>query len=179
MIINEPTLASKYAVRALADTLRMEVLRHSNKDFTYSVHCAFPNTCITDAFLEEQAKKPELTKRIEGTVGSGEDLISKFPPASKTALQIVTAVERGDFAICDSSLDSNLVWANNLGTSPRRGWGIVDTVLAVLTTLIIWPILRLYYDRMCRKDGDQLDLGKGRDEDTGKGVAHSRELDQS
>lgn len=153
----------------------MEVLRHSNREFTYTVHCAFLNTFITDAFLEEQAKKPELTKRIEGTLGSRSDLINKFPSAPKVALHVVTAVGRGDFAICDNSLDTNLVWANNIGTSPRRGLGIVDAFLALLTTLIIWPVLRLYYDRMCRKDGDQLRLGQSGADNIGKDVERTRE----
>jgi 3-dehydrosphinganine reductase len=31
------------------------------------IHCSFPGTIYTESFFEEQAKKPELCKQLEGT----------------------------------------------------------------------------------------------------------------
>ncbi|CAF9925818.1 MAG: hypothetical protein ALECFALPRED_003225 [Alectoria fallacina] len=73
--------SSKCAVRGLTDTLRMEALRLSSPATTYTIHCAFPSTFISPAFLEEQKSKPELTKRMEDTMGSMADLEQRFPVA--------------------------------------------------------------------------------------------------
>lgn len=146
-------LASKTAVRALADTLRMEALRYSCSASTYTVHSAFPSNFITDTFLQEQEKKPLLTKRIEGTTGSVEELQKKYPSAEKVAAQIVAAVARGDFVICEDSFDSVLLFSNMIGPSPKRGLGIVDSFLAILVGLIVWPIVRRRWDALCRQDG--------------------------
>jgi len=102
---------SKCAVRALADTLRMEALRYSGPASTYTIHCAFPSNFLTRSFFQEQGKKPEVTKRIEGTTGSVAELEKKFPSAQKVAGQIIEGVTRGDFALCDDSMESALFFA--------------------------------------------------------------------
>lgn len=146
--------AAKCAVRALADTLRMEVLRYSNSAVTYKIHCAFPSNFISESFIEEQERKPALTKRIEGTTGAISELEKKFPSAEKMAGKILAGVQSGDFAVCDDSVESGLFWANMVGTSPKRGWGVVDSLYAFVVGLFVWPVLRRYFDSLCRADGE-------------------------
>lgn len=145
--------ASKCAVRGLADTLRMEALRLSGPASVYTIHCAFPSNFISPAFLEEQKSKPELTKRMEGTMGSMAEMEQRFPSAEKVARGIIAGVERGDFALCDDSTESGMLFANMIGPSPKRGLGVLDSLLATLVGLFIWPVLRRRWDKLCRDDG--------------------------
>ncbi len=131
----------------------MEALRLSGTASTYTVHCAFPSNFISPGFIEEQKLKPQLTKRIEGTSGSTEELERRFPSAVKVAQGIIAGVERGDFALCDDSMESALLFANMIGPSPKRRLGIRDSVLATVVGLFVWPVFRRRWDRMCRKDG--------------------------
>jgi len=85
-------------------------------------------------------------------MGSVAELEKKFPPAQKVARQIIAGVAKGDFALCDDSMESALLFANMIGPSPKRGLGILDSVLAVVVGLFVWPILRRRYDHMFKKD---------------------------
>ena len=140
-------------MRGLADTLRMEALRLSGPASTYTVHCAFPSNFISPALLEEQKSKPELTKRMEGTTGSMAELEQRFPSAEEVAQGIIAGVERGDFALCDDSMESGLLFANMIGPSPKRGLGVLDSVLATVVGLFVWPVFRRRWDKMCKQDG--------------------------
>lgn len=146
-------IASKCALRGLADTLRMEALRLSGPASRYTIHCAFPSNFISPAFLEEQKSKPELTKRMEGTTGSTAELEERFPSAEKVARGVIAGVERGDFALCDDSMESGLLFANMIGPSPKRGFGVLDSILGTVVGLFVWPIFRRRWDEMCRQDG--------------------------
>jgi len=143
--------AAKCAVRALADTLRAEALIYSCSASTYKIHCAFPSNFISPAFIDEQNSKPGLTKRMEGTTASTAELGSKLHSSEQVARYIINAVRRGDFAIC-SELEAAVLFANMIGPSPTRGFGIVDSLLALLMRFIIWPILRYHFDAMCAKE---------------------------
>ena len=137
----------------MADTLRMEALRLSGPASTYTIHCAFPSNFISPAFLEEQKSKPKLTKRIEGTTGSRAELEQRFPSAEKVAQRIIAGVERGDLALCDDSMESGLLFANMIGPSPKRGLGVLDSLLAIIVGLFVWPLFRRRWDKMCKQDG--------------------------
>lgn len=143
--------APKSAVRGLADCLRMEALVYSSPNRTYNIHCAFPSTFISDAFFEEQNGKPHLTKQIEGTVGNREEMIKKHPSAKRITDIIMAGVAKGDFAICDESVESPLLFANMVGMSPKRGFGIVDSIVGVLM-VFAWPFFgRRLWDGLCKK----------------------------
>ena len=131
----------------------MEALRFSGPASTYTIHCAFPSNFISPAFLEEQKSKPELTKRMEGTTGSMTELEQRFPSAEKIARGIIAGGERGDFAICDDSMESGVLFANMIGPSPKRGLGLIDSLLATVVGLFVWPVLRRRWDSMCKQDG--------------------------
>ncbi|KAL7629712.1 hypothetical protein AAE478_001235 [Parahypoxylon ruwenzoriense] len=150
--------AAKAAQRALADTMRLEAMRYSGPQSNYIVQCIFAHNFITPTFLEEQKSKPSLTKRIEGTEAIGGDsaadisaLESRFPSAHKIAPEIVAAVATNDFAVLDKRLEPQILWANMIGTSPRRGWGIVDSLLAFLMFLV-YPFVRRQTEHQCRGD---------------------------
>lgn len=145
-----PLLAPKCAVRGLADCLRMEALVYSSPARTYSIHSAFPSTFISDAFFQEQKGKPSLTMEIEGTVGTDEDMIKKHPSAEKMADIILSALANGDFAICDKSVESPLLFANMVGVTPKRGWGIWDTIVSIVMA-VAWPLFgQKMWDGLCR-----------------------------
>lgn len=63
----------------------------------------------------------------------------------------MAGIAAGDFAICDS-FESALLWSNAIGPSPKRGLGVVDMLLTIIVSYMVWPILRRYWDSMCRRD---------------------------
>ncbi|RHZ55809.1 uncharacterized protein CDV56_104290 [Aspergillus thermomutatus] len=145
---------AKSAVRALADTLRFEVLRHNSSKTTYTIHIAFPADFISPGFVLEQDTKPDLTKRIQGTnVATFAELEEKFPSSEKVARGIIARVDKGDFIICEDSLAASLLFTNMVGLSPKRGLGIVDSLLSVVMGWFVVPVLRRRWERMCREDG--------------------------
>jgi len=149
-----PFKAAKSAVRALADTLRFEVLRHNSPNTTYTIHIAFPADFISPGFVLEQDTKPDLTKRIQGTnVATFSDLEKKFPSSEKVALGIIARVDKGDFIICEDSLAASLLFTNMIGLSPKRGLGIVDSLMSVVVGWFVVPVLRRRWEGMCREDG--------------------------
>lgn len=92
---------------------------------------------------------------MEGTTGSMAELERKFPSAEEVAQKIIAGVERGDdFALCDDSIESSLLFANMIGPSPKRGLlGVRDSLLATVVGLLVWPVLRRRWDKMCKQDG--------------------------
>lgn len=112
------------------------------------MHVAFPNTFVTEAFIDEQKTKPELTKRIE----SSNKPLEKLDTAEYIANTIVKRVAKGDFAIL-SDFDTEVLWSNMLGSSPKRGLGVLDSVLGLLSGFFVWPVLRFTWTRMCRQAG--------------------------
>ncbi|KAF9889905.1 hypothetical protein FE257_006777 [Aspergillus nanangensis] len=90
---------TKTAIRALADTLRQELLLYGPPD-QYQVHCCFPGTFITDAFVSEQQIKPELTKELEGTNRPVSELENRYDSADEIARKLVRGLERGRFLVC-------------------------------------------------------------------------------
>ncbi|KNG85245.1 putative short chain dehydrogenase/reductase family oxidoreductase [Aspergillus nomiae NRRL 13137] len=144
---------AKSAVRALADTLRFEVLRHNSSHTTYTIHIAFPADFISPGFVLEQDTKPNLTKQIQGTnVATFAELEKKFPSSEEVARGVVARVDKGDFIICEDSLPGYLLFTNMIGLSPKRGLGIVDSLLSVVMGWFVVPVVRRRWERMCRED---------------------------
>ncbi|KAI0440572.1 putative short chain dehydrogenase/ reductase [Xylaria telfairii] len=159
---------AKAAVRALADTLRMEFLRHSSATSTYTVHCAFPGDFVSPGFYLEQNTKTSLTKRMQGTHKPLEVLEANCPSSDKVASRIVAAVDRGEFIICGDSWAISLLFTNMIGPSLKRGIGVLDSLLGLLAGWLLYPILRRRWDAMTKEDGrewrkswSKLDNGRG------------------
>jgi 3-dehydrosphinganine reductase len=149
-------IAAKCAVRALADTLRMEVLRYCSPTTTYSIHCAFPADFVSPGFRLEQDTKTPLTKRMQGTDLTIEQLEAKFPSSDKVASLVIAAVDRGDFIICEDSPAASVLFSNMLGPSPKRGLGIFDTLMAPVMGWFVMPFLRWRWEGMTRRDGEEM-----------------------
>ncbi|ORY70952.1 uncharacterized protein BCR38DRAFT_491715 [Pseudomassariella vexata] len=137
----------KVAARALADTLRLEFLRYSCPSSTYSVHCAFPGDFISPGFYLEQHTKTPLTKRMQGT--------NSYPSSDKFALLIIGAVDDGKFIICKDSISASLLFTSMTGPSPKRGLGIMDSLVGLLVNWFVWSALRLRWEALCKKDGEE------------------------
>lgn len=116
----------------------------------YKVHCAFPANFVTPSFIEEQKHKPELTKRIEGTDKPVHELIKETPSPTQVARRILNGVARDEYAIW-YDFESSFLLSNMLGPTPKRGFGIVDSLLMALAWLV-WPFVRRKHDELCRKD---------------------------
>lgn len=119
---------------------------------TYAVQCIFAHNYITQTFLEEQKMKPDLCKRIEGMTATDVTTLEKhFPHVAKIAPEIVAAVASNDFAITDKRLEPQFLWAGGIGSSPKRGWGVVDSLLALLASLL-FPLIRRDIEKKCQGD---------------------------
>ncbi|KAL9054325.1 MAG: hypothetical protein Q9162_004199 [Coniocarpon cinnabarinum] len=144
---------AKVAVRALADSLRMELLRYCSPSCTYSIHCAFPGDFVSPGFYLEQNTKTPLTKRIQGLNHTIAELEAKYPSSDKVASQIISAAEKGEFIICKDSTAASLLFTAMTGPSPKRGWGIFDSVVGSIVSWIVWPYLRRQWENEIKKDG--------------------------
>lgn len=80
------------------------------------------------------------------------ELEKKFPSSEKVALGIIARVDKGDFIICEDSLAASLLFTNMTGLSPKRGFGIVDSLMTVVMGWFVVPILRRRWESMCRED---------------------------
>lgn len=147
-------------MRALADTLRMEVLRHNCADSKYSIHIAFPGDFVSPGFMKEQQTKVPLNKKIQGLEQPIEQLLHTFPTSDKVASLIVRAADRGDFIICEDSFAANALFSNMLGPSPKRGWGVFDALMSPLMGWIVAPYLRWKWEGLTKKDGEELRKSK-------------------
>ncbi|KAK3984265.1 hypothetical protein QBC44DRAFT_337297 [Cladorrhinum sp. PSN332] len=153
-----PYSAAKAAQRALADTLRLEVMRYNNPKSRYVVQCVFAHNFITPTFIREQKSKPALTKRIEGTAGAenedAEEMRARFPLASKIAPEMVAGIAEGrdDFAVMDGRLEPQILWAGMVGSSPKRGWGVWDWFVGVMMHLVLYPSIRKGIEKECEGD---------------------------
>lgn len=124
---------------------------------TYTIHIAFPADFVSPGFRLEQDTKPHLTKRIQGTnLASFAELEKKFPSSEKVALGVIAKVDQGNFIICEDSLAASCLFTNMTGLSPKRGLGIVDSVMGVVVGWLVTPVLRRRWERMCREDGERM-----------------------
>jgi 3-dehydrosphinganine reductase len=94
-------VASKSAVRALGETLQVELAGHG-----IAVGVAFPPDTDTPQYHAEQATKPEITKAIS----SGGGVLS----AEAVARTIVRHGERGRFLLTPSPLMTAFGWFHSL-----------------------------------------------------------------
>lgn len=141
---------TKVAIRALADTLRQEFLLYGDK--TFKVHVSFPGPFITEAFLDEQDNKPELTKMLAGTDLSRAALEQKIPSSRTIAKRIIAGVEKGKTYV-PVDWRGELLLNNMRGPSPRF-WTLWEFLLGCLATCVWW-FFRVSFDRKSRKFGER------------------------
>lgn len=129
---------TKAATRALADTLRQEVLLYRSRQ-DIRIHCSFPGTILTEAFYHEQVRKPALCKELEGS-----DKIPKGLSAKHVAQMIISGLKKGYFIITMDA-QTALLLNNMRGPSPKDS-PVWDWMLGFIAALV-WPLFRAWSDR--------------------------------
>lgn len=114
---------TKVAIRALADTLRLEVNLY---DSPITIHCVFPGTILSPGFENEQKLKPEITKILEEG-----DQVQTPDEVARHALQ---SLDRGEEVIC-TSLVGRLLYVNMKGASPKINF--LDMPLLWIASLVL------------------------------------------
>ncbi|KAI9848234.1 MAG: hypothetical protein M1838_000623 [Thelocarpon superellum] len=143
---------TKTATRALADTLRQELLLYRSQQ-EIRAHCAFPGTIYTDAFYEEQKRKPALCKELEGSDKNLGGLST-----SVVADTLLAGLRRGNFFIT-MDMDTAILLNNMRGPSPRN-IAVWDWILGFVGSLA-WPFYRWQWDRATIQHGKSLQTPDG------------------
>ena len=118
---------SKFALRALADSLVMEVRLYP--DVPIEVHLVLPNSITTACYDRENATKPQVTHELEGA--------DKPQSADEVASLSIAGLEKGRYFITTSFVGNLMRWSA-MGNSPRNNW-FIDTLMAS-----ILPFIMLY-----------------------------------
>ncbi|KAF5563135.1 short chain dehydrogenase reductase family [Fusarium phyllophilum] len=148
---------AKTALRALADTLRQELLLYGDESM-YRVHIAFPGAFITDSFIQEQATKPELLKNMEGSnYQDGEELLKNVQSAEEIASKIFKGIKKGRYIIT-TDLTTDLTLNNMRGPSPRDN-ALYDAFMSFVG-FCAFPFVRRRFDRMTVQYGLDKSLRK-------------------
>ncbi|KAB8078080.1 NAD(P)-binding protein [Aspergillus leporis] len=147
-IASTPT---KAAIRALADTLRQELLLYGKDAFR--VHCCFPGKFLSDSFFHEQDIKSRLTKVLEGTDMARPELEKNIPSARVVAKKIIRELEMGKtYVAVDFKTE---LWLNNMrGPSPRF-WTVWEFLLGVLGA-VVWWVFRVGFEMKIRRFGGEM-----------------------
>ncbi|PKY07644.1 NAD(P)-binding protein [Aspergillus campestris IBT 28561] len=138
----------KAAIRALADTLRQELLLYGRD--TFRVHCAFPANFLGESFLRAHPTKPRLTKLLEGTDVPPQRLSDNVPASREVARAIVRALEAGKTYITVDRR-TELMLNHMRGPSPRF-WTLYDLLMGWLAIGMCW-VWRVRADRQTVKYG--------------------------
>ncbi|KAI8590995.1 hypothetical protein BDZ88DRAFT_450675 [Geranomyces variabilis] len=124
--------AAKFAVRGLAESLRMELLLYGIR-----VHIFFPGTIYSPGYEEENKTKPAVTKLLEEA--------DEGVTPDKAAELLVRGIEREEYAIaCD--LTGNLIRSLTKGAVPAN-----RTVLDAVYASIGWVALSIW-----RRNADKI-----------------------
>ncbi|KAK1574371.1 uncharacterized protein LY79DRAFT_695482 [Colletotrichum navitas] len=147
----------KTAVRALADTLRQELLLYGDENM-YRVHIAFPAAFTTDAFLQEQAAKPKLLKQMEiSDYATKEELFNKIQSVEEIVTGILDGIKKGHFIIT-TDMTTDLTLNNMRGPSPRSS-PLYDCFMSFVGALA-FPMVRQKFDKMTSQYGRDKGLRK-------------------
>ncbi|KAI9011223.1 oxidoreductase [Gaertneriomyces semiglobifer] len=127
--------AAKFAVRGLAESLRMELLAHGVR-----VHIYFPGTIYTPGYEEENKLKPDITKKIEES--------DEGVTAETAAKILVRGVKKGQYAIvCD--LQGDIVRSASKGAAPSNH-SLLDVLYATIGAFAL-PLWRRGADALVYK----------------------------
>jgi 3-dehydrosphinganine reductase len=150
-----PYSPTKVALRSLSDTLSQEMNLYASSHDRPKIrlHTIFPATIFTDSYDLENRVKSDLTKKLEeGDAGQTPDEVAK---------RSIAGLERGD-ELVTTTLLTRLVMTSTLGGSIRNGWGVLDTVLSWVMSLVM-VVVRWDMDVKVRKWGrENGDSGKKR-----------------
>jgi len=136
---------SKFAIRALADTLRNEL-----KIYNISTHCYFPGTILSPGFAEEEKTKPQITKNIEGSD-------TPSTPA-QSAQTLIKGLSANNYHIA-SDLLGNVFRTSQGGPTPSNNI-VWDAILGFVGSIIFFPAMRQLMDWETVKAGKIFQLQK-------------------
>ncbi|PIA19703.1 NAD(P)-binding protein [Coemansia reversa NRRL 1564] len=122
---------TKFAVRGLAEALRVELQAHG-----INVHCYFPGTIFTPGYDLENLTKPEVTKEIEGA--------DEGMTPEKCSAGLFKGLERGEFGITTDPIGM-LLRCGTRGVMPNNNF-MLDTIISGLAWIIFAP-WRVMVDR--------------------------------
>lgn len=123
---------AKAAVRALSDIVRQECLPHNIR-----VSHIVPGAMDTEGYAIEESIKPDLVKQIEGP--------SAAISAEDAAQIVFSQLRKGEDVVYTDTV-TWMLGTMMLGTSPRWGFGILQTLVGLLLVLF-GPIIRWFIDR--------------------------------
>ena len=136
---------TKFALRGLAEVLMQELKPHN-----ISVHLMFPGTILSPGYEEEQKRKPQITKDIEGA--------DEGQTCEQIAKKLLIGVERGDgFITSDIIGELARCYASGMGPKSSKWWGLgqVVDVVAGAAGAIVFPVWKWIVDRDIQKDFDE------------------------
>ena len=116
---------SKFALRALADALVMEVRLYP--DVPIEVHLVMPNSITTAGYERENETKPQITHQLEGA--------DKPQEADAVARLSIAGIEKGHYFVTTSFLGELMRWGA-MSNSPRNNW-LVDTFMGWIVPFIM------------------------------------------
>ncbi|KAJ2745108.1 3-dehydrosphinganine reductase [Coemansia sp. BCRC 34301] len=122
--------ASKFAIRGLAEALRVEMQMYG-----IHVHCYFPGTIYTPGYETENLTKPQITKDIEGA--------DEGMSPEKCSAGLLRGLMRGEFAIATDPI-SVLFRCSTRGTMPNNNF-VLDTFISGIGWIALTP-WRMFVD---------------------------------
>ncbi|KAJ1802933.1 3-dehydrosphinganine reductase [Coemansia sp. RSA 2599] len=138
--------ASKFAIRGLAEALRVELQMYG-----INVHCYFPGTIFTPGYEAENLTKPQITKDIEGAdEGMTPEQCSKG---------LFKGLVRGEFAIATDPI-TLLFRCGTRGVMPNNNF-VLDSVVSAIAWVAFVP-WRMYVDYVVKKHGSAISKSKSK-----------------
>ncbi|KAJ2663329.1 3-dehydrosphinganine reductase [Coemansia sp. RSA 1200] len=141
--------ASKFAIRGLAEALRVELLPHR-----IAVHCYFPGTIFTPGYDAENLTKPQITKDIEGADDG-------LPP-HVCSRRLLRGIDRGEFAVCSDPISMMFRCATR-GAMPNNN-AVVDSLVAAVAWVALVP-WRMHVDYLVNRAAAAAALASARKAD--------------
>ena len=140
-----PYSPAKAALRGLGDVLANEVrLYDAGGAPPIRVHTVFPATIDSPGYSFENSVKSDLTKKLEeGDEGQTPEEVARA---------CIAGLERGDEAVATPFFPAWIMMATQLGGTRRRGYGVVDMLLAWFMILVT-PFVRWSHDKDVRNWG--------------------------
>lgn len=123
----------------LAECLRQEMILYG-----IDVHCVFPGSILSPGYANELKTKPALTCEIEGDDTMTPDAVAR---------ETIARIGKGQvFIVCEPI--GELLLAANLGFLPVNNQ--IVHVVALAVSIVVCPILRMFFDGKVRRDRDKV-----------------------
>lgn len=153
-----PYTSAKWAIRALSETLSQELLLYEHTT-PIRTHCVFPGTIFSPGLEQENLTKPGITKKLEESEGG--------QTAEEAAAEMLRGLDAGQENITTGGIMGLAVRTGMLGPGKRSGWGIVDTLLSWVVSIVL-VFVRRDADGKVRQWGRERRIGVPSENTKGK-----------